>query len=414
MSNGSAVERRENGAGIQVSSGFNYSMDLTFDQTMTLAGVFAKSGFFGDVREAAQAAVKMLAGRELGIPPIASMTDVYVIKSRVSLSAKLQGALVKKSGRYNYRVDRLDDEVCQLTFFEKWGKDWQQVGESKFTIADARRAETQNLGKFPRNMLFARAMSNGVKWYCPDLTFGTLYDPSELGVEVDEDGQVIDAKPFLPAIATESRTGSLSSAPTAPQLQSAAAEPAVEGPSGEAGTAGPVIATKAEVDAFVALLKKTFKVTAIIKSFLGRELPYPWDAIPIQELREIKDQIEDGVFDTEKGERIPQSILFPAVEEQIVDTTTGEIETAEFTPDYDPFNDPSMPAAGGEINVAFVKKEIGETESRLWPIHSEMRTETQNIRETLGFPSLLKDLDAEQLVTYRDHLRGLAAHKGIK
>jgi len=40
-------------------------------------------------------------------------------------------------------------------------------------------------------MLYARAMSNGAKWHCPDAFHGTgAYEPSELGADVqwDEDG----------------------------------------------------------------------------------------------------------------------------------------------------------------------------------------------------------------------------------
>jgi hypothetical protein len=48
-------------------------------------------------------------------------------------------------------------------------------------------------------MLFARAMSNGVRWYCPDVTNGNaVYTPEELGAEVDEDGNVIDGDYSIP------------------------------------------------------------------------------------------------------------------------------------------------------------------------------------------------------------------------
>ena len=37
-------------------------------------------------------------------------------------------------------------------------------------------------------MMFARALSQGVRWYCPDVTAGTpAYSPEELGGEVDPD-----------------------------------------------------------------------------------------------------------------------------------------------------------------------------------------------------------------------------------
>src|SRR5687767_13340910 len=69
-----------------------------------LGDVLAKSGYFQDARDAAQAVVKVLAGRELGIGDIAAMTGIYIVKGRVTLSANLMAALVKRSGRYNYRV----------------------------------------------------------------------------------------------------------------------------------------------------------------------------------------------------------------------------------------------------------------------------------------------------------------------
>lgn len=36
--------------------------------------------------------------------------------------------------------------------------------------------------KFPRNMLFARALSNGVRWFCPDVFYGnSVYVEGEIG-----------------------------------------------------------------------------------------------------------------------------------------------------------------------------------------------------------------------------------------
>jgi hypothetical protein len=43
--------------------------------------------------------------------------------------------------------------------------------------------------KYPSNMLFARAISSGVRIYCPDVFNGNLvYVPEELGAPVNEDG----------------------------------------------------------------------------------------------------------------------------------------------------------------------------------------------------------------------------------
>jgi hypothetical protein len=157
-----------------------------------MGDVFVKSGFFADTRDQAQAVVKIMAGQELGISPIASMTGVYIVKGKPSMGANLIAACVKRSGKYNYRVTEHTDKMCNIKFFEVVDGKSVEVGNSVFTIEDAKRAGTQNLDKFPRNMLFARAMSNGAKWYCADIFAGGVYTPEELGATVryNEGGEI--------------------------------------------------------------------------------------------------------------------------------------------------------------------------------------------------------------------------------
>jgi len=163
--------------------------------TMQLGKVLAASGFFQDARGEAQAVVKVLAGRELGFGPVASMTGINIIQGRVSLSANLMASAVKRSGRYDYAVREMTDDVCDIEFFENRGgeRPWRSIGISKFTKSDALRAGTKNMDKFPRNMLFARALSNGVRWYCPDVTGGPVYTPEELGANVNEEGEIVES-----------------------------------------------------------------------------------------------------------------------------------------------------------------------------------------------------------------------------
>lgn len=175
------------------------SNELTVQNQMSLADlgqILTKSGFFQDTKDAAQAVVKVLAGQELGFGPIASMTGIYVIQGRITMSANLLAAAIKRTQRYNYRVVELTDAKADIAFFEN-GK---ECGRSVFTDQDARKAGTKNMDKFPRNMLFARALSNGARWYCADVFGGPVYTPEELGANINEDGEVIDipAQPVKP------------------------------------------------------------------------------------------------------------------------------------------------------------------------------------------------------------------------
>lgn len=169
---------------------------LSLAHDKNLGQIFVKSGFFSDAEDEAQAVVKILAGREVGIEPITAMTGIHIVKGKITLGANLMAAAVKKHPSYNYKVISHTAKECIIEFFEKG----ESVGKSEYTMEDARKAGILKAGsgweKYPRNMLFARAMSNGVKWYCPDV-FGhsPVYVPEEMGVEVDEEGAPIDVTP---------------------------------------------------------------------------------------------------------------------------------------------------------------------------------------------------------------------------
>lgn len=162
-----------------------------------LGTIFAQSGYFSDAKSQAQAIVKIVAGAELGFGPIASMNGISIINGKTTMSALLIGAAIKNSERYEYKIVKHTIEECQIDFFE----DGQKVGSSTFSMADAKAAgldTSANYKKFPRNMLFSRAMSNGAKWYCPEIFTTGVYTPDELGAEVDADGNVTEETVYVP------------------------------------------------------------------------------------------------------------------------------------------------------------------------------------------------------------------------
>ena len=172
-------------------------MEITTTEIMTIAKSFADSGMFPDCKSMAQAAVKIQAGREFGIQPFAAMSGIHIIQGKPTIGAGLMAARVKGFGKYDYKVIEHNDKICSIEYFQ--GK--ESIGVSTFTIEDARKAGTKNLDKFPKNMMFARAMSNGVKWFTPDIYEMPVYVPEEMA-QVTEDVQAVE----VPTPAPKQRT----------------------------------------------------------------------------------------------------------------------------------------------------------------------------------------------------------------
>jgi len=151
-------------------------------EPMQLGEVFMASGLFTDLKSQAQAVVKILAGRELGLAPLEAMTNLYIVNGKVALQAKVISALIKKNGKYDYKVEKLDETECTIAFFQIEGGNKVELGKSSFTIKDAAKAGLVNKDvwkSYPKNMLFARALSNGSKWYAPDAFCGYTVEEVE-------------------------------------------------------------------------------------------------------------------------------------------------------------------------------------------------------------------------------------------
>lgn len=157
----------------------NQLATINTNDIMAIGKAFYESGMFADIKSAAQAVVKVSAGAEMGIPPFASMSGIHIIQGKPTVGAGLMAAMVKGSGKYDYKVVESTEKNCSVDFYQ--GK--EKLGNSSFSADDAKKAGTKNMDKYPKNMLFARAISNGVKFYCPDVFAGPVYTPEELGEE---------------------------------------------------------------------------------------------------------------------------------------------------------------------------------------------------------------------------------------
>lgn len=173
-----------------------------FKEPMAMGEIFAKSGMFTDIKSATQAVVKIMAGKELGMTPFQSMASIYIVNGKLALTSQAMSSLIKKTKKYDYKVVKLDETECSIDFYQAEEK----AGNSTFTFKDAAKAGLVNKDvwkNYPKNMLFARALSNGARFYCPDAICGYYIKeevedteeilPNKHTIEISQDGEVTNA-----------------------------------------------------------------------------------------------------------------------------------------------------------------------------------------------------------------------------
>lgn len=179
---------------------------IDLEEIQSLAQLMIQSKMFSDIQGVAQGAVRILAGRELGIGPVASLRSIEIVRGNLSIRSHLMAAMIKRSPRYNYRVTASTDEKCTIEFLE----DGESCGTSEFTLDDAKKANllgNDSWKKYPKMMLYNRAMSNGAKMYCPDIFLGGVFYESEI-IEA-EATPIIDEDPKSDEMATQKHIGVL-------------------------------------------------------------------------------------------------------------------------------------------------------------------------------------------------------------
>lgn len=166
---GQIVVQRPEQAPVLVSSILS---DDEIGRVWRISKSLAASGLFKDVTQAEQAFGRILLGRDLGLSPTQSLMGIDVVRGNVQIRSVLLASWVRKHPDYDYSVLEHDEQHCVIQFSYKGNVE----GISAFTIEDAKAAKLVKpdsaWSSHPRNMLWARAMSNGVRWFCPDLTGG--------------------------------------------------------------------------------------------------------------------------------------------------------------------------------------------------------------------------------------------------
>ena len=158
---------------------------LSLTEIKQIGDVAVKSNRFPAIFNSEQAVVSILSGREIGLGPMKSLQELYVIEGKVAMSSGLIASLIKGSGKYEFTITTHDSNECVIEFT----RHDKPAGVSSFSMDDAKQAGLVRQGsgwtKYPRNMLFARALTNGARWFCADAFAGPVYTPDELEVDVE-------------------------------------------------------------------------------------------------------------------------------------------------------------------------------------------------------------------------------------
>ena len=160
-----------------------------------MANLLFASGCFGTQADIGKACLKIVAGQEYGFTPYIAMTGIHIIQGKPTLSSNLVAAAIKRSGRYDYKVKKNTAEGCTLVAYER-GK---LLGESSFTFAEAQKAglvSNPTWQKYPRQMCFARTITELARTYMPDVFGGPVYTPEDFDVATDGteivEGEVVE------------------------------------------------------------------------------------------------------------------------------------------------------------------------------------------------------------------------------
>jgi hypothetical protein len=157
------------------------------DDLARVAKSVAESGYFKDANTPQKVAVKMFYAMAMGFSPIAGLTGVDLIEGTPAPNAHFWAAAIDDSPIYDYEVVEEKDDRCTIAF-SRWddrAQEWRKRGTTTWTLEDAKRAGLagkDNWRKYPRAMLYARAMTEGGRKFCPGLFGGVrAYGPDELG-----------------------------------------------------------------------------------------------------------------------------------------------------------------------------------------------------------------------------------------
>ena len=134
-------------------------------------------------------------GRDLGLNAALALQNIHIIGGKPALSAGARAMFLAQAG-YSWRPVVHTDKQCTLRFYFRGDAMTDVDGKPldvTITMEDAERAgwvansrgsgKVGNYDKVPKNMLFARVISNFHRWYAPHVVGAQVYDVGEVTMD---------------------------------------------------------------------------------------------------------------------------------------------------------------------------------------------------------------------------------------
>ncbi len=169
----------------------NYANNL--QAKLQMSTVLLKSGLVPAHFKTPEAVmVAILYGQELNLNPMQSLQSILIVQGKPTVDAAGLQALAYSAGAVIEVIEHTD-KVCRLKI-----KRGEAAQEASFDLAEAKQmglAEKDNWKRMPKDMLYARAVSRGIRRMFPDIIRG-FYGKEEMLDSVNPQTQVtvVDAK----------------------------------------------------------------------------------------------------------------------------------------------------------------------------------------------------------------------------
>lgn len=131
-------------------------------------------------------------GRDLGFNAALALQNIHIIGGKPALSAGARAMFLRQAG-YKWLPVVHTDKVCTLRFWEQGemmtdvnGKPldvtvtWEDADKAGWVQNSRGSGKVGNYDKVPKNMLFARVISNFHRWYAPHVVGAQVYDAGEI------------------------------------------------------------------------------------------------------------------------------------------------------------------------------------------------------------------------------------------